>query len=1488
MYFLKLCAAAVLALCWAAPGQAQQAAPGRLLVSLAPGIRAGDLPEAYHAEALAGGQAFLHLEGRDLDSCRAALARDPRIRHAEPDYECQAALSPNDPEYARQWGLLNRSQLGGTAGSDIHAPLAWELRTDASQEVLAVFDTGIDWQHPDLAENIWQNLGEDADLDGRVLEWNGSLWVFDPGDQNGLDDDGNGYADDFIGWDFVNQDNDPRDDHLFGHGTHVAGIAGARGGNGQGIAGVAWRTRLMPLKFLNANGTGYVSGALQALAYAQQMGADVANHSWGSPAFSQLLSDAFAQTLASGMIHVAAAGNNYGLDIDLSPIYPAAFSFSHVISVTASDTEDRLTNFANIGPLRVDLAAPGYGIYSTLPGGGYGFLSGTSMAAPFVAGALALMKAQFPGAGTEFLSSRLLRFTDPVAGLAGKCLSGGRLNLFRALSKPAYFQRTWQSDSSQQLSGLSDRGREGFLLSGQRGSRATLTRVGIGGQTRWERRFSIGNGIRRLLAVPDTGSTWLAAAEWKDAQGTGRLALFALDSAGNPAQPIFRTLGENFRLAALIASPQGACLAGTRGNSLYLATWNGGGLNWETQIGIPGAVFQPQVLRRAGGQFMAAGTVSENGGPPAAFLLLVGEDGQAQELYRYDFPGLDSLSCSDIALRAMGSNDDDDDEIGGSLLLAGSAYDNGAHFPWLLTLNLDGSVATGQRYDWAIVPGSLSLVLDFSLRPALAATQQATPGGTAAAALLLLDADGTPQRAIRYLAGGQPARLRSLAFSEGGYALAGESSGKLLLIKTDEEGGSGCPDSLLSLPGHTSVSALLSLPAWQQLGGLSSPLSGPSLAVLAQSSAAQALCDNSNCNVQAFFRPGGPACEDEDLLLLNLSQQASSFVWRENGVIFSTGSSPLLSDVDDDSLLIELTASDGTCSDKYSLTIVVSPSLQPLPIDTVHCGPSVRLRAGLRAATYAWLDGNGALLSSDSVFIANASGNYTLAVEDACGESETASVQVALQPDCVWPGDANADGTVNVHDYLTIALAHGSSGPPRAGASSSYTGQIASPWAQSHPAGSFVAPAINYHHSDSDGNGQVNLDLDGAIVAQNASPERYRSQASASSPITVTVETQQSSVWAGEPIAFEVKLDLPAGILPPDAHGIAFRLNYNLPVQFNPSVAPGSTWLGGSGLNVLSIPYPGQNRFDVAITRRDQANVQSNGQIALMCCIIAVIDDIGNYSASSEQAFLSISLSDATIIQGDGSLVPINDVSAQGAQGVLIQAPFVRVSPRLWLQGAYDAAAGKMRTDLQAQGRLPLLPPYGLPGAVPVASIDPDIVDWVLVELYEASSAPGASPVAQAAAWLTEYGSVIDPLTRGPLRLNAIPGAYRLAVRHRNHLAVATDTAVQLSNGAPALLDFRQAGLGTLRAEVAPGVWALAAGDLDQNLQVQYSGPGNDRRLILERLGQDPAAQLIGYWAEDANLDGAVRYLGPGNDRELILQSVGAGDPARILSTQIP
>ena len=351
--------------------------------------------------------------GETIQSTLASILTNPNVEYAEPNYYVTALAVPNDPDFSKQYGLHNIGQTSGTAGADIDAVNAWDLQT-GKDVIIAIIDTGVEYTHEDLIPNVWTNVNEI------------------PG--NGIDDDNNGFIDDVYGWDFSNNDSDPIDD--MGHGTHVAGIIAANTNNGIGISGINWRAKIMALKFIDAAGIGTTSNAIKAINYAVAMGAKISNNSWGGGAFTQGLYDTLSAANDAGHLFIAASGNNStNTDDPANEMhYPSSYDLPNVISVAATDEFDSLGTFSNYGPVSVDLAAPGRQILSLWLNNGYLSLDGTSMAAPFVAGAAGILLSTLPNLSINELRSALLDNVDLLPGLNGLTVTGGRLNLFNALN----------------------------------------------------------------------------------------------------------------------------------------------------------------------------------------------------------------------------------------------------------------------------------------------------------------------------------------------------------------------------------------------------------------------------------------------------------------------------------------------------------------------------------------------------------------------------------------------------------------------------------------------------------------------------------------------------------------------------------------------------------------------------------------------------------------------------------------------------------------------------------------------------------------------------------------------------------------------------------------------------------------------------------------------------------------------------------------------
>ncbi len=363
--------------------------------------------------------------------------------------DAATTVTPNNKLYACQWALLGdrdylQHQVYETDGSvsipppwhkisiayGINAPAAWRIRTDASSVIVAIVDSGIRYTHESLAANIWNNPFPSA-------------------------------KNDLHGWNAVNDNGDPMDDGVIGHGTRNAGIIGAVGNNGIGVCGVAWKVQLMACKYLNQFGSGFISDEIVSLDYARIHGAQIINGSFGSLFWSWAEYAVYKRLHDAGLIVVCAAlegysnGNQWPVNLSTEVLnYPCDYQFDNIVNVTALSRQGELCDFCNIGPATIGLAAPGEWILSTSneSDSACSVRSGTSYAAPFVTGALALLQAQFPNESYQELIARLLRNVTPVPALKGKIITGGTLNIAKALmgstpTKDAFYhpQESWGS-----------------------------------------------------------------------------------------------------------------------------------------------------------------------------------------------------------------------------------------------------------------------------------------------------------------------------------------------------------------------------------------------------------------------------------------------------------------------------------------------------------------------------------------------------------------------------------------------------------------------------------------------------------------------------------------------------------------------------------------------------------------------------------------------------------------------------------------------------------------------------------------------------------------------------------------------------------------------------------------------------------------------------------------------------------------------------------
>ncbi|MBA3805322.1 MAG: S8 family serine peptidase, partial [Acidobacteria bacterium] len=409
--------------------------------------------ERFDGSDLVKGLRQARVRPEDTLDAIVALKSQPNVLYAEPNYIWRKKNTPNDARYGDLWALKNTGQSGsndyipavqpGTVGEDIDAELAWNKTTGDKSVVVAVIDEGIDVNHADLKDNIWVNPGETA------------------GD--GVDNDGNGFADDVNGWDFTSciasslpncgdgsvYDGTPANGKVDSHGTHVAGTIGARGNNGVGVVGVNWQVSIMSIKVLGATGSGSSSNIIRGYNYVRMMkqrgiNVRVTNNSYGGPGYSLAAFDAISQLNQADILVVVAAGND-AQDNFNSPDFPASYDLPNVLAVAATDRFGQLAIFSNFGARAVSMGAPGRGILSTTPhnyptpqytdpdGSTYSFFSGTSMATPQVAGAAALALSVNSGLSVQNLRGVLAYSGEVLPSLQGVTTTGRRLNAYNTI-----------------------------------------------------------------------------------------------------------------------------------------------------------------------------------------------------------------------------------------------------------------------------------------------------------------------------------------------------------------------------------------------------------------------------------------------------------------------------------------------------------------------------------------------------------------------------------------------------------------------------------------------------------------------------------------------------------------------------------------------------------------------------------------------------------------------------------------------------------------------------------------------------------------------------------------------------------------------------------------------------------------------------------------------------------------------------------------------
>lgn len=632
---------------WATP---PRAIPGELIVKYRAGAGAASkaaamqrLPGAERVRELGLiGADHIRFRGMGLEEAMATIRRDPSVEYVEPNLEWVMDVVPDDARFGELHGMHNTGQSGGTPGADIRATSAWDLFTGDPSLKVGVLDTGVDHLHPDLAANMWTNPGEI------------------PGNQ--VDDDDNGYIDDVHGYDFANGDGDPFDDN--GHGTHCAGTLAGAGDNGIGVAGVVWSARIVAIKFLDAAGHGTTAGAVAGLQYAIAVGCRITNNSWGGGGYSQALLDAIRAAEAADQLFIAAAGNS-GSDNDAIPHFPSSYDSPAIIAVAATDADDALWPFSNHGAASVDLGAPGTAILSCKPGGGYQLRTGTSAAAPHVAGAAALARGRFPNATALQIRQLLLLHADPVPALAGQVATGGRLNAFLAIADPDSLPPGAITDLAVAEPGSTTMGLT-WTATGDDG--------GAGRASRYDLRVSASpiDSASFEAAMPVAGPDPVMAGSTQSFEVTGldyltpyHFALRALDEYGN-AGPVSNlasgtTLGIPDIALSTGAIVEGILAGATSQRTLTVSNAGAGRLDWTTPT--------PEVGLSAGDAMEAAPSFEDRAlgkqeaDPRPGMLGAGGPDAFGYRWVDGDAPGGPAFDWADITTAGTSLALTGDDEL---------------------------------------------------------------------------------------------------------------------------------------------------------------------------------------------------------------------------------------------------------------------------------------------------------------------------------------------------------------------------------------------------------------------------------------------------------------------------------------------------------------------------------------------------------------------------------------------------------------------------------------------------------------------------------------------------------------------------------------------------------------------------------------------------------------------------------------------------------
>ncbi|MFK7926032.1 MAG: S8 family serine peptidase [Bacteroidia bacterium] len=1089
---------------------------------------------------------------RSFNALQAYASQNDHILYLEPDYIYQMEETPDDPYFEKQWGLSNLGQTGGSSGADIKISSHWNTNTGNKSVITGIIDTGIDWGHEDLVDNIWQNLAEDFDGDGHTIEWIDGIWQLDPGDLNNIDEDNNGYTDDLIGWDFVNDDNNPFDDN--GHGTHVAGIVGAKGNNGKGIAGVSWTTQMMALKAFDAKGAGSVLSILPALEYARNMGARLTNNSWGGPAYSQVLYDEISLSNTAGILCVSAAGNNANNNT-ATPIYPGSFDLANVICVAATDHKDKLARFSNYSHKSVDLGAPGKDIFSTLPGNAYGYKSGTSMASPMATGAICLLWSQDTLRTHEQIKEILFSTVDQLPKLAGKCATGGRINLFNAAAKINNLCEDFlvNTDSKKVQSIILDGEIAWF------GTNYGIYESHIYNceDTIWDDKNVLDHRNTHSLAKDSQGNLWVGTDQGLVMYDGADWVLFNMDNSdipGDKVKYIFADQGDTLWLAI---------------DGVGLAQFDG--TNWtlfEDLFPTRPIVKYNAVMRDSANVLWFA--------HDQGLTKIAGTDTTEYNTDNSDLPSIKILTLAADSLNQLW--------IG--------SYDGGL-------IKFDGS-------NWKIYNSTNSGLVDD--------------------------------------------KVQALCIDQNGFIWAGTNQG---LNKFDGNAWVlyDNSDPIAGLP-YKNTSALYN-------DANNNLWVGTHRGVFIFS-------DNA---LNASFTAANSPCLNLATSFQNSSIGGFTYQWLVDGQAISTDANLSYTFSTEGNYEVSLIANNLYASDTISQSIKILPQPEvDLGPDTTACAAAIALEATISDMTYAWRNLQDTLLATQRVFLADTSGIYILVATSGCGATARDTILVTLSGDCVWAGDVNVDGKVDMLDYLSLGIANGSSGPARSDATSQWQSETATNWVESFDPTHAYNANVNYKHADCNGDGVVDILTDGAVIMQNVGFSHEALEVAGSNSIYLSVEPTLTTMMASDTftISYDIQLSDANGGDVEGVYGVAFTLDYNLPLSQTPNIEMAPTLSGE--LHSAIITYDDKNvatgrqvnafrrRMAVGMVGSNKSN-QSVSKSVGRLSVIVVLEDIQEDEGVLDFTSFSITPSNLVIIDSVGKAKAVSNQTSSATSTVMIYLP---------------------------------------------------------------------------------------------------------------------------------------------------------------------------------------------------------------------------------------